>query len=260
MGRNRLWVTAAVAGMLVIAVAGWFLGISPVLDQAQAANTQVSTIESTNAASLANLASLKQKFADLATQQTALNGLRASIPEDADSAAFLLELNTLSAAHNVTLTSVTVATATVYQAPVSTGTAAPSADSTSTPSAMPTSAPAPAAASTAPASTGGSMVLVPVTIAASGAFNDVRDFVGAVQTGARLYFAATVSISSGSSGVFSASLTGDIFTLQGTSDAVKVPTKAAATPAPVVTPAPTNTATPKPTDTAKPTVTSTPTP
>lgn len=236
MSRNRLWVTAAVAGMLVIAVAGWFLGISPVLDQAQAANTQVSTINSTNAASVATLASLKQQFADLGTQQTALDGLRASIPEDADSAAFLQELNTLSAAHNVTLTSVTVATATVYQAPVSTVTPAPSADAASTPSATPTTAPA--AGSTVPVSTGGSLVMVPVTIAASGAFNDVRDFVGAVQAGTRLYFAATVSISSGSNGVFTASLTGDIFTLQGTSDAAKAP-KAAATPAPTDTSTPT---------------------
>lgn len=246
MSRNRLWVTAAVAGMLVIAVAGWFLGISPVLDQAQAANSQVSTIDSTNAASVATLASLKQQFADLATQQTALDGLRASIPEDAGSAAFLQELNTLSAAHNVTLTSVTVATATVYQAPVSTTVAAPGTDASSSATPTPTPATVPVAGSTVPAGGGASFVLVPVTIAASGSFNDVRDFVGAVQAGARLYFAATVSISSTTGGVFTASLTGDIFTLQGTSDAVKAPSKAAVTPAPTDTAKPTDTSTPAP--------------
>ena len=250
MSRNRLWVIAAVAGMLVIAVGGWALGISPVLDQASAANAQVSTIDANNAAGLTRLASLKSQFADLATQQTALDGLRASIPEDAGAAAFLSELNALSAAHGVTLTSVTIASATVYQAPVAATPPASStgAASTATPTPTPTAATTPATTPTTP-STGGAFVLVPVTIQATGSFDNVRDFVGAIQGGTRLYFAASIAINADPTGGNAATgtLTGDIFTLQGTSSAAA--TSATATPA-----------TPAPTNTAKPTGTSTPTP
>jgi Tfp pilus assembly protein PilO len=234
--------------MLVIAVAGWSLGISPILDQTSAANAQVSTINATNASSFATLASLKSQFADIATQRAGLDALRESIPEDADTATFLQELGTLTARHNVTLVTVTVDAATVYQAPVAVvpPVANAGASSTPTPSSTPTTATTTPTTPATPAATSG-FVLVPVSITVKGAFNNVRDFIGAVQGGSRLYFAATAGLNTDpTTGGVTGTLTGDIFTLQGTSDAVKAPAKAASTPAP--------------TDTAKPTDTSTPTP
>jgi Tfp pilus assembly protein PilO len=257
MSRDRLWVIAAVAGMLVVAVAGWFLGISPVVAKATAANAQISSIRVTNAASLSRLTSLKQQTAGIGTLQKSLAALRDSIPEDADASVFLQELGTLSAAHNVTITSVTIASATVYTAPVAATPAADSTDTTDatstptpTPTPTPTSTTAPTTATT-PAATN-PFVLVPVSITVTGAFDDVRDFIGAVQGGSRLYLATEVSIvGDASSATTTGTLTGDVFTLQGTSPE--------STPAPTPKPKPTATPTPTPTATETPIPTSTPT-
>jgi Tfp pilus assembly protein PilO len=264
MSKSRIWIIGSLAAMIVIAVAGWSLGISPLLDQTSAANAQVSTIDSSNAASLSQLTSLKTQFANIGAQQASLDALRQSLPEDQGAAEFLQELTALSAAHNVTLASVTVASATVYVAPVSTDTAAATATAgstdTSTPAPTPTASSAPATTTTpvaATATAGPAFVLVPVNISVTGALNDVRDFIGAVQAGTRLYFAASVALSvDPGTGLTAGNLTGDIFTLQGTSDVA--PTAAASTTAtPTPTPTPTPTATSKSTSTPTPTATPT---
>jgi Tfp pilus assembly protein PilO len=255
MNTDRLWPIAAVAVMAIVAAAGWFLGVSPIVSSAVAAGDQVSTISAANADSLTKLATLKAQYADLDDLQASLDKLRESIPEEADASAFLQELDSLSAAHHVSLSTVTIASATVYAAPAtadgdaatSTSTATP----TPTPTTTPTTAPTATTGTTAPV---GQFVLVPVIIGVTGKFSDVRDFIGAVQAGHRLYLANSVAITDGSSsgsdgGSATGTLTGDIFTLQGTS------TPTASTP--VVTPTPTPTATP--TDTAIPTISPTPT-
>jgi Tfp pilus assembly protein PilO len=257
MSKDRLWVIAAIAGMVVVALGGWFLGISPVISQASAADAQDSTISATNAANLTRLTTLKQEFANIGMLQKQLDPLRASIPEQADASVFLQELNTLSAAHNVVLTSVTIASATVYQAPTAATPAADSSDTTdatATPTPTPTSTPTTTPAIAAPAVTN-SFVLVPVTIVATGTFNDVRDFIGAIQTGSRLYLATSVGISVDPTSGATGTLTGDIFTLQGTSKASSAPTPK---PKPTATPTPTPTATETPIPTSTPTSTPTP--
>jgi Tfp pilus assembly protein PilO len=260
MNTDRIWLIASVAVMAIVAAAGWFLGVSPIVSSAVAASEQVSTITASNAASLTKVSTLKAQYADIGELQAALDKLRESIPETANAPAFLQELNALSAAHNVTLTTVTIAAATVYVAPTDpAGTATSTTTSTATPTPTPTTAPTTTAPTTTPA---GQFVLVPVVIAVTGSFSDVRDFIGAVQGGSRLYLANSVAITNGASagsggGSATGTLTGDIFTLQGTS------TPPAGTPAVTPTPTPTDTSTPTPTptptDTSIPTISPTPT-
>jgi Tfp pilus assembly protein PilO len=260
MNTDRLWLIAAVAVMAVVAVAGWFLGVSPIVSSAVAANEQVSTITASNAASLTKVATLKAQYADIGELQTSLNKLRESIPETANSSDFLEELNALGVAHNVTLTTVTIGAATVYVAPTaSAGAATSTTTSTSTPTPTPTPTTAPTTSATPTTSAAGQFVLVPVVIAVTGSFSDVRDFIGAVQGGSRLYLANSVGITNGAStgsggGPATGTLTGDIFTLQGTSTPVAADPDVTPTP----TPTPTSTDTAIPTISPTPTVTPTP--
>jgi Tfp pilus assembly protein PilO len=255
MSRDRLWAIAAVAGMLVVAIAGWFLGIAPVLQQGSAADAQTASITATNTASAVRLASLKSQFAHIKPLQAKLAVLRQSIPEDAGASVFLQEINTLTAKYGVSLTSVAINSATVYQAPVAATPATTDASgSTSTSTPTPTPTPTPTTTTTTPAAATGvnAFVLVPVSITVSGAFDAVRDFIGAIQSGPRLYLATSVSIGGATSGnPATGTLAGDIFTLQGSSPSVP--------PAKVKAPTPTPTPTATPTPTGVPTSTATPT-
>jgi Tfp pilus assembly protein PilO len=262
MNTNRLWVFGAVIAMFAIAVGGWFVGISPVVAEAAAADQQFASVTQSNSASQAKLVQLKQQYANIDPLQKSLDSLRQSIPEGADASGFLQELDNLSVAEGVTITTVTISSATVYQASGA-GSAASSAAATGTTStATPTPAPSPTTAPATPTSTpSGQFVQIPVLIVVTGSFDAVRNFLGALQTGTRLYFATSVQIGQSSSGNASGSFTGDIFTLQGTSDAPKSTTPTGtSTPTPTPTPLPTGTATPTPTGTPTPGVTSTPSP
>ena len=268
MNKDRLWVIGAVLGIVVVVVMGWFLGVSPLVTQATSANSQATSLSQANVVSKSKLSTLKQQFENIDTLQTDLATLRQSIPTGADLPTFITEINLLCARYHVSLTSVAVNDAVVFQAPV-----APAAPATasggSTPAATPTPTPTATqatgtAAPAAPAASGGDLVLVPVVINVTGKFEDVVNFTGGVQAGARLYLAAEVEVAPGASTgggaptKFLGTLTGNIYTLAGTSGDLP----ASASPAPVVepTPAPTDTATPSPTDTPIPTGTATPTP
>jgi hypothetical protein len=259
MNIDRLWVIAAVAGMIVVAVGGWFVGISPIVAQASTTDAQLTATKTANTSSEAKLALLRTEFTTISKLRKSLNSLRGSIPEEADASAFVQELNQLSAEYGVSLTSVTINAATVYAAPAAPAPPASATGSGSTPTPTPTpTSTAPAAPTTTTVVPTGGLVLIPVVIVVTGTFDAVRDFDGAVQGGKRLYLATSAQISSNvaaaaSSSSVTGTLTGDIFTIAGTSPPTKsvVPTPIP-TPTPTATSIPTPTATPTPTLTPKP--------
>jgi Tfp pilus assembly protein PilO len=223
-------------------IAGWELGISPTLTNISAANAQTTTIENTNAASRAQLANLQLQFKGISKFKKSLNKLRESIPENEGASDFLNEISALCGSTGVTLSSITLASATLYVDPTAVAAPPAAADTTTTP--------APSAAPTTPAVTtptvGNGLVLIPVVILVTGPFDAVRDFVDAAQQGTRLLYSASADISISSDGSTTATITGDIFALQGTSDAspkqklAPIPTS---TGTPTATPTPTNTTT-----------------
>jgi Tfp pilus assembly protein PilO len=262
MNTDRLWIFAAVAAMIVIAVGGWFVGISPVVAESAASDTQVASVTQANLASQQKLNLLKQQYANIGPLQKSLDSLRQSIPETPDASAFLQEIDQLSAAEGVTITVVTIGSSTVYQAPTAAVGSTPTPTATSTPTPTPTTSTTPAAPATTAA---GQFVEIPVSITVTGGFDAVRGFVGALQKGQRLYLATSVGINQGASAAGAVAATGTlsgfIFTLQGTSEEPKTKTPTS-TPTPTPTPVPTGTPTPglTPTPTATPTPTQTPTP
>jgi hypothetical protein len=245
LNKDKLWIFGGIALMLAIALGGYVLGVSPVMAQAASVATQTSTIQASNNKTRADLVSLKSQFANIGPLTAKLDKLRGSIPVEANSSAFLNELAVLAAKNGVTITEVTVGTAVLYAAPVATAPATtPTDGSTATPT--PAATPAAGAAPAAPVQTvGGGLVLVPIIISSKGAFNNVRNFNGAVQVGTRLFFATEATIATDANKVTTGTLTGDAFTLAGTSNVV-TPTTLVPTPDPTETP----TATPTPTATS----------
>ena len=249
MNSARTWIFGLGALMLVVLVAAWTLGISPTLDQVSAANEQTAQIQSKNAASAAQLTSLKAQFADIASLKTNLNTMRLSIPETESASAFLNEINVLSVKDGVSVETVTLQDAVVYAAPVATppaGAAGTDAASTATPSATPAATPSGAAVTPAPASNG--LVLIPISVEVTGTLAKVQAFVRDIQVGDRLFVSTTLAVASGSdTGLITGTVTGNIFTLNGTSDPSP---KVILAPVPTITPTPT--LTPTPTGTAAP--------
>jgi Tfp pilus assembly protein PilO len=246
MSKTRIWTIGAVALVLVLLIAGWELGVSPTLTSITAANSQTATIQTGNAASQAQLANLQVQFKGISKLKKALAKLRESIPEDEGASAFLNEMATMCSTSGVSLTTITLAAATVYDAPTSaTAPAATGTDATSTETPAPAAAATTTPAATTPAASASGLVMIPVTISVTGAFDAVRDFVDLAQNGTRLLYASQVDYSSGTDGTVSATITGSIFALQGTSDTPtqKVSTLPDSTPTPTATPTPTPTPT-----------------
>jgi hypothetical protein len=158
------------------------------------------------------------------------------VPELEGASSFFDELTALSDEYGVTVTSLSLASASIYVDPAAASTTA--------------TAPAADTGTTASTPTGGTpgLVLIPVLMTVTGPFDNVRDFIGAAQEGTRLFFVSGASIAVSGTDA-SASLTGDVFSLQGTSDPVKK-AKVAAVPATTATATPTPTLTPTPTPTA----------
>jgi Tfp pilus assembly protein PilO len=262
MNRDKLINLGVGGGIVLVLIFGWLIGVSPILDQSALAKTTEASMVTANQTSEARLALLKKQFTNLSTLQTQLAGLHASVPETADIPAFLAEINAQSVASGVTLTSLTVNDAAFVSKPEAPATAG-AATTDATPA--PTASDSTAAATTTPVATpttGSGLISIPVKVLVSGPYASVMNFAGAMQTGSRLFFVASLNLSgSGTDASFTGELDGNVYVLPSStgSPATTTPTK---TPAPSTTPTPsstvpanpsgTPTSTPTPTGTAKP--------
>ena len=196
MSKNRLWTLGLSAAIVIVAVFGYILGVSPILAQTSAAEQQLSSITSSNQSTQSRNAVLKTQFSNMASLSADLSKLNVSIPLGADMPVFLREINVLIDRAGVVLGTVTVSAGELYKSP-DVATAAP-ASSAVTPSPSPSpspgaSAPVPPAA---PAGPSARLTLIPVQISVNGGYDAVMAFVGSVQTGERLYLVKSVAVSS----------------------------------------------------------------
>jgi Tfp pilus assembly protein PilO len=262
--RNRLWLIGLVAVMVAVVALGWLLGIQPQLAAAAAADQQRATVQTQNATNETVLAKLKKDYSSIDELKQQLVSLRQSVPASAEMSAFVTELDSLSAAHQVTVKTIGVSDAMPYTPPVAPPTAA---TSTASPSPSPTATPAPvAAAPTAPTAppavtnakiTAANFIAIPIQLSLSGTYSSVLDFVNGLQMGPRLFLVTKFSTTASSDpkatpGAVDATVGGYVYVVLDANAAAEK----AATPSP--TPKPKATATPKSTTT--PTATTTPTP
>jgi Tfp pilus assembly protein PilO len=239
MNNERLISGVIVVLILVVGVLGWLLGVSPILDQTNAAWAQRDTTARANTLTKQRIVTLQTQFANIDELQTKLDALRSSIPEGAAIPAFLAEINALCVQTGVVLTSVTINDAVIYVAP--SAEPAPGATPTPTPSASATQ-PSPAV----PADPGGQLVDIPVKVAVTGPYSAVMAFSGAMQTGTRLFLVTGFDTTDATDNhTFSGELTGSVFALPLTGG--QIASKPKTTPTPSPTPSVSASSSPSPT-------------
>lgn len=169
MTKTRAWIAGAVAVSLLLAVAAWFLLISP--QRAEAADSREMTVsaQSQNAQLRSEITRLKAEYAQLPQYEAELAAIQRALPEAQQVDLVTRDLNVHARANNVQLFSVTYGDPVVFEnASAPAVAAAPPAGEAGT---------APAA----PASTPGVLVQIPITIVSNGNFQSSEGFLRSVQ-------------------------------------------------------------------------------
>lgn len=171
MTKTKAWVAGTVVIALLLAVAAWFLLISPKRAEAADIQQQTATAAQTNDETRARIAGLKKEFANLKTRQAELAKLQTALPKDEQLAVLTRDLNTIATNSGVSLKSVTPGGPT----PVTASAAAPAAD--------------------ASAAASGTLVSIPTTIIVAGNYQNSLQFLKSLQTGiGRNYLVTSLSI------------------------------------------------------------------
>ena len=166
---NKFWfLIAGVVGVAVLAL-GWFLGLSPKLDEMSAANEQRTSVETQNRLHEAKLAELKKEFKQLDTLKAQLVDAQASLPPGDELSTFLGELHSLEASSGVVLTSFSAGDGENYVA-------------------------APGTGSESPLVTEKNFIAIPIDLAVQGTRPQVIAFLSDLQYGKRLFLVIKVSV------------------------------------------------------------------
>ncbi|MBO9040742.1 hypothetical protein [Curtobacterium flaccumfaciens] len=201
MTRNRLNMLLAVVAMVVVALAGFFLGVQPHLAQAASDRTDQVSVDATNRTTAAELARLKDRAKSLPAMKAELAELAASVPSSANMSSFYGAVDSVAARAGVKVSAITTSDAVAYTAPVPATTAAgtedPSASATDEATPEPTATPTGSATApvTDPAISAANFSAIPVSVSVDGSFDQALSFVGGLQDGARLFLVTTVSSS-----------------------------------------------------------------
>ncbi|MCS5519702.1 hypothetical protein ACNUCX_17225 [Curtobacterium flaccumfaciens pv. flaccumfaciens] len=195
MTRNRLNMLLAVVAMVVVALAGFFLGVQPHLAQAASDRTDQVTVDATNRTTAAELARLKERAESLPKLKAELAALTASVPSSASMSSFYGAVDSVAAKAGVKVSAITTSDAVAYTAPAAATDAA--AEATDGATAEPTTGAADGATAplTDPAISAANFSAIPVSVSVDGSFDQALSFVGGMQDGARLFLVTTVSSS-----------------------------------------------------------------
>ena len=167
---TRITLAIAAVVAVVVVAGGWFLGVSPQLAVASAADTTTTQIADQNVGMQTQLQVLTAAKAKLPEMQTTLTALQSSIPDSVQQTTFLNDLNTIAAANGVTLSSLTIgANAVPYVKPSGSG---PYVNSLVTPLNFGT---------------------VPITVGVTGTPTQEYAFVHGLQYGSRLVLVTSLS-------------------------------------------------------------------
>lgn len=185
---NRLWIIGSVTMMIVMLLAGWFIGVQPFLVAAAADEVARLDIEAQNGAKQAEIARLTKNNENLDSVEKEYRTLQKSIPASTDPAAFIAGLDGLAASTGVQVAGITVSDPQAYTIPqsavqVPVDPAVPSDGETAAPA--PTG-PVPLVVATSPLITPDNFVGIAVGVDLKGSYPAVLEFVKGLQSGARL--------------------------------------------------------------------------
>jgi len=168
VGRAARWYIAAGVSAVLVLVAGWFLLVSPQRATAEEIRLSVDAQEQANRATEAQIATLKAQFKDLPELQKQTAAIRTKLPTTPGMASLLRQLSTLAKTSGVTLVAVTPS----QPAPLVVG----------------------AAGSSAALNAPGQVNQVPVAVAVTGRFANVRLFLSGVEKMQRAMLVTGLSI------------------------------------------------------------------
>lgn len=188
---NRLWIIGSVTVMVIILLAGWFLGAQPFLASAATDDAERASLEAQNTAQQAQIGALTEKNKDLDSIKAEYKDLQKSIPNSPNTAAFIQGLNGLAESTGVQVTAITVSDSLAYTIPASAVAAAEAASASATPTDGSTAAPTVPVpvgyvAVTDPLITADNFVGIKVGVELKGTYQAVLTFVKGLQSGSRL--------------------------------------------------------------------------
>ncbi|MBG6238964.1 Tfp pilus assembly protein PilO [Mycetocola sp. CAN_C7] len=220
MDKTKIWILASAIVMVGILALGWFVGVDPQLKAKASTDEQRISVEAQNTATELTIVKLKKDFETIDDLKTQLAGLRGSIPAEGQLPSFLTQLDTLAAASNSKVTSLTVSEAIPYTAPatsvapveepVDSEGEAPDADAAAEPE-----APDVPDTITDPRITPENFVAIPVEVQVEGDRDAARAFISELQHGPRLFMATNITIApiEDKPGVFTATISGYVYVL-----------------------------------------------
>lgn len=101
---NKLWLLIAGVVSVAILAMGWFLGVSPKIDEMNAANENRATVEQQNTTYEAKLRELEKQFANIDQLKTDLASSQKGLPPGDELSTFLGQLHKLESSSGATLT------------------------------------------------------------------------------------------------------------------------------------------------------------
>ena len=218
---NRLWIIGLATITVVLLVAGWFIGIQPLLTAAAAADAERSSIETLNDAKALSIAQLAIDNENIDELEEEYSALKRSIPNTKGSAAFISGLDGLASQSGVRIEAITLGDAQAYTVPASAAVvAAPDPAETTDEAEADAAPPAPAepvgaVAVTNSLITPSNFVGVAVTVNVLGSYDAVLNFVNGMQMGDRLFLlTAFTSSTNADTADVTATVTGMIYVLK----------------------------------------------
>lgn len=167
---NKFWILiASVVGVAVLAL-GWFLGISPKIDEINAADEQRATVEAQNKVHESKLAALKKEFLQLDSLKAELADAQESLPPGVELSTFLGELHGLESSSGVVLTTFSAGDGENY-------------------------IPAPGTDTLSPLVTANNFIAIPISLTVEGTRPQVIAFMNDLQYGKRLFLVIKLSLS-----------------------------------------------------------------
>ncbi|WP_300768554.1 type 4a pilus biogenesis protein PilO [uncultured Bifidobacterium sp.] len=166
MNKHRLIWIGLTAGIVLVLVVLWLVGVSPRLSQIKAADQETARIEAQNKTTQNEIEDLSIASANITLQKNRLSQLQRQIPSSFGQKEFISSLNAAADKATVTIQSVSFSDGVAGSLPSEVGTV-----------------------------TSGQLVEVPVTITAQGAYSKLNSFVKNVQGIERIALATDVSYS-----------------------------------------------------------------
>lgn len=198
-GNPRSWLVGGAVASVLLLVLGWLLVISPRMDAVAQTRQQAQDLQTQTDVTMAQVRQLQRQAEDLPAQIKALSRIQRQIPSSVDVPALLRDIQRVAARHDVDVTTLTPGEITVFAAETQTGAqdAAPQPETVTQPSSPPAPTPTAGDLGQGQLPEGVGLSYVPITITASGGFQDLTLFTAEIEELQRAYLITGVQLTRG---------------------------------------------------------------